>query len=627
MRITNTAAPIALLAGGALLLSACSGGTEEVTETESAGASDVCTTSARDDSVVAAQEGAPVTPEVFPEGGGTGKEALEISSTADDEIFYSVGQDEWSGYNGAIPENYDVYTSVVNARTASGFIYYGTDGEVHVDPEFGSVEKIADDPLTVRYTINDAAVWSDGTPLDYDDMVLDWAITTYTGGNLNYADHPECHLFNSVSGSYGEYAPNGPEGEIGGKEFVVTFKEPYADWKLLVGGLGQWYPAHVVAEQIGLSADELTQAILDEDFEVIAEAADFFNTGWANPAPGELPDESLIPVAGPYKFGTWVAGQSITLEANENYWGTPAATQRLTFRFAEPSTHVQALANGDLDVIEPQPTVDTLTQLEGVANASILTGDTLTWEHLDLNHRDGPFAESMELREAFAMCVPRQQIVDNLVKPINPEAVVMNAREVFPFQENYDEVVSESYDGRYDEVDLDGARAKIAESGVATPIDVRIGYVAGNTRRADEVALIKSSCDQAGFNITDVSSATYMDEGGERSLGDYEVSLFAWAGSGQVASGANIYVTDNPQNWNWYSNEDVDAAWKTLESSVDPEVHLEQTKIIEKGLWDDLHGIPLFAHPGLVGADSSIQNVRKTATQNQVVWNAEQWVR
>lgn len=620
------AAPIALLASGAMLLGACSGGTEKVQETTDAAAVD-CTTTARDAAIVAAPAGAPVTPEVFPGAEGTGKADLGEVTTKDDEIFYSVGADEWAGYNGAIPENYDVYTSVVNSRTSSMFAYFGTDGEIHGNPEFGTVEKLADEPLTVKYTINDAAVYSDGNSIDYDDMVLDWAIQTYTSGNGHYADNAECQMFNSVSGSYGEFVPNGPEGELGSKEFVVTFKNPYADWKLLVGGLGQWYPAHIVADQIGLTEDELTQAIIDEDFPTIKKAADFWNTGWANPSPGTLPAAELIPVSGPYKFGTWVAGQSITLEANENYWGTPAATKKLTYRFAEPSTHVQALANGDLNVIEPQPTIDTLTQLQGVANASILTGDSLTWEHLDINQKSGPFAGDLALREAFAMCVPRQQIVDNLVKPINPDAVVMNAREVFPFQENYAAVVAAAYDGRYDEVNLDGARAKIAESGVATPIDVRIGYSAGNTRRADEVALIQSSCNQVGFNVIDISSATFFDDGGERSKGDFEVALFAWAGSGQVASGANIYKTDAPQNWNWYSNADVDAAWKTLEASVDPAVHLAQVKIIEENLWNDLHGIPVFAHPGLVGYDSTIQNVRKTATQDQTVWNAEQWVR
>ena len=56
-------------------------------------------------------------------------------------------------------------------------------------------------------------------------------------------------------------------------------------------------------------------------------------------------------------------------------------------------------------------------------------------------------------------------------------------------------------------------------------------------------------------------------------------------------------------------------------------MHLEQTKVIEKQLWDTLFGIPLFAHPGVGAYSSSLSNVRDTAAQTGIVWNSEQWAR
>ena len=114
---------------------------------------------------------------------------------------------------------------------------------------------------------------------------------------------------------------------------------------------------------------------------------------------------------------------------------------------------------------------------------------------------------------------------------------------------------------------------------------------------------------------------------GPLETGDWEVALFAWAGSGQIASGQPIYSTDGGQNYGGYSNETVDEAWNTLAASNDPAVHLEQIKIIEKELWDTLYGIPVFAHPGVVGYDATLENVRHNSTQTGVSWNAEQWVR
>ncbi|MCK0114359.1 ABC transporter family substrate-binding protein, partial [Ornithinimicrobium sp. F0845] len=88
----------------------------------------------------------------------------------------------------------------------------------------------------------------------------------------------------------------------------------------------------------------------------------------------------------------------------------------------------------------------------------------MTFEHVDFNFAEGsPWAEDaggLAAREAFAYCLPRQQIVDNLITPIDENAVVMNSREVFPFQDNYEEHVAKIYDGRYDEVDLEMAQQK-----------------------------------------------------------------------------------------------------------------------------------------------------------------------
>jgi peptide/nickel transport system substrate-binding protein len=549
-------------------------------------------------------------------------------TTADDEVSYSVGEDEFLGYNGLTPETYWTYNSAVTERMFGGFWYFGTDGTVCRDETFGTYEAVSEDPLQVEYTIADDAVWSDGTPITYADFLLDWATQAVTQAGAVTEDASEKPLFNHFSGlSLGDYVPEGPQADApDAKTFTYDYERVYADWEIQIGTP---LPAHVVAQQVGVSVEELVQAIHDLDMSVLEPAAEFWNNGWLS-NPGELPDLALVPSSGPYTFkeNGWVAGQSITLTANESFWGPPPATRDLTIRFAAADTHVQALQNGDLDVIEPQPTVDTIAQLEQLGSAvTILTGQTLTWEHLDFNFREGSvFAESLAAREAFAHCVPRQKIVDDLIKPIDENAVVMNAREVFPFQtEKYDEVVAASYDGRYDEVDLDMAKQKFSEAGLEDGVEIRIGYSAPNPRRADEVAAIMASCDQVGFNIVDAGDPAFFDKALPN--GDYEIALFAWAGSGQIASRQNIYATGQPQNDGQYSNETVDEAWDTLASTTDETVHLEQTKIIEKELWDTLFGIPLFAHPGVTAYASDLQNVRDTAAQSGTIWNSEQWVR
>lgn len=602
MKIRRLSAAVAAAATGALLFSACTSpaGSDDQAEGESTA------TSASAD--------------------GPCKADLGDVETADGEIKVSV-EDEFLGYNSLTPETYSTYNSAVTERLMSTFYYFGTDGTVCADEEYGTYEAISEDPLQVEYTLNDEAAWSDGTPVTYADYVLDWAARAITEDGAVTDDGSETPLFNHIDGlSLGDYVPEGPQADSpDAKTFTYDYERVYADWRI---HSYPPFPAHVVADQVGVSTEELVTAIQDLDMDVLEDAAEFWNEGWLS-QPGQVPDPAIAPVTGPYDFKAdgWEAGQYITLEANSEYWGTPAATKELTFRFVAADAQIQALANGDLDVIQPNgPTVDTTTQLEQLGDSvSVDTNQGLTWEHLDFNFNSGIFADNLEAREAFAYCVPRQKIVDDLIKPIAPEATIMNAREIFPFQDDYEDAVAGSYDGRYDTADLDAAKEKFEAAGLEEGEEIRIGYAAPNPRRAAQVEAIKSSCDQVGFEIVDSAAPDFFDKALPN--GDYEVAMFAWAGSGQIASGENIYSTPGTQNYGGYSDETVDEAWKTLASSTDEAVHAEQTVIIEKQLWDTLFGIPLFAHPGVIASSSSLENVRNTAAQSGVMWNAEQWTR
>ncbi|MCM3552414.1 ABC transporter family substrate-binding protein [Micrococcus luteus] len=615
MKYTKLSAAAALAAGSALILSACApGGGNAGESSNGSGASQGGDSGAGN--VIEGDKGQKLTAEA------SGPEMADLGDvkTQDGSIAYSVGADDFLSYNGLQSNTYTTYNSAVVDRMFSSFWYFGTDGSIIPNEDFGTYEKTSDDPLTVKYTISDDAKWSDGTPVTAGDFIVHWAANNDTVK----AEGSETPLFDSISFEQGKYIPEAPEGEADGKEFTVTYPEPYADWEILISTA---LPAHIVAEEAGMSFEELVTAAKEKDVEALTPAAEFWNDGW-DFSPGELPDASLVPSMGPYKFkdGGWQAGQSITLEANPEYWGTPAATKELVLRFADPKTHVQALQNGDLDVIEPQATVDTLQQLEGLGDdVNVQTGDQLTWEHVDYNRGEGSvFADSPELREAFALCLPRQQIVDNLIKPIYADAQVMNLREVFPFQDKYQEVVDEAYPKEMDEPNIEKAKELVEKSGVSKPT-VRLGYQAGNQRRTETVALIKSSCDQAGFDVQDANSPVFFKE--VMPAGDYDAALYAWAGSGQKASGANIYQSDGAQNQQSYNNPEVDAAWDKLATSLDENEQLEQVKTIEKLLWEDFQAIPLYAHPGLVGHKADVANVRDTAAQSGALWNVEQWVR
>ncbi|MGH8774351.1 MAG: hypothetical protein ACRDWI_03995 [Jiangellaceae bacterium] len=158
--------------------------------------------------------------------------------------------------------------------------------------------------------------------------------------------------------------------------------------------------------------------------------------------------------------------------------------------------------------------------------------------------------------------MPRQLIVDNLIKPLNPEAVVMDIRNTMPFMPDYEVQLDGVGAEPYQDVDIEGARAILEETG-NIDLQVRIGYQAPNPRRTQTVELIRDSCGQAGFEIVDAGSETFF--GTELPQNQYDVSLFGWAGSALVSGwGANyttVWACDaeaKGNNYGCYSNPQVD---------------------------------------------------------------------
>lgn len=604
MKRRRTYSLVAASAAVALVLSACTtGGDEEETPT----GDDKNTSTEGGDDGDGSTDGAP---------SGT--------------VSFTTGGDEYAGYNNLLSSTYSTGNSVVNDRMMTGFGYFDASGEWVNGTDLGSYEMVSEDPLTVEYTINEEAVYQGGTTITCEDYYMDWVTQNpqWILDGQEEANGEAGPLFDHVSGSdtYAIPVADGPDCEAGDRSFTIEYSEPNPDWELVVSSA---LPSHVMAEKLGMSKEELFEALKNEDFEVAQKLAEEWNN-WYSPNPGELPPIEETPSFGPFTYleGGWEAGQYITLVPNPDWWGEAPGVEELVFRMIAPEGQLQALDNQDVNVIEPQGTQDALDTLEGMSGITILTGPTMIWEHVDYNWAEGSvFSDAnggFELREAFAYCVPREEIVEKLVRPLDEDTEVLNLREYFPSDPNYDAVLEQAYDGRYDEVDIEKAKELVEASGVENPT-VRLGYSAPNQRRADTVALIQSSCAEAGITVEDIGSADFFAPGGALDTGNYDAALFAWSGSGQVVSGANIYTTTGQQNYHAWSNETVDEQWKRVQTSLDEEVWLEAKAEIETVLWDELFGLPLYVHPGIVAHTEGLQNVERNLTQSGVVWNAEEW--
>src|SRR5690606_17198897 len=181
-----------------------------------------------------------------------------------------------------------------------------------------------------------------------------------------------------------------------------------------------------------------------------------------------------------------------------------AAVERITIRYNEdPMQQVIALQNGEIDVMAPQATPDLVEALNGLGDDfTVITGVDGTYEHVDLQVTNGGAFDpatyggdadtALAVRQAFLKLIPREEILEKLIRPLQPDAEARQSYNAVPGSPMYDPIVS--VNGMAEafpmELDIAGAEALLAEAGVETPIDVRLLFGEGNARREQEYAIM-----------------------------------------------------------------------------------------------------------------------------------------
>lgn len=539
----------------------------------------------------------------------SGSESAPTDTASTQDITFTWGyEQEFGAYNGNTADGNSSANAVVLNQVLRGFWYFAPDGTIAPDTEFGTYEKTSDSPLTVKYTFNEDATWSDGEAIDCDDAVLAWLANSGVTGEGGF----------STASSAGYEDQQKPQCADGDKEFTVVYDTPFADWSALYGS--GMLPAHIVEQQSGV-ADLIAAADAPTDA-ALKPAIEFYNTGW-NLNPGEVKTD-IMPSSGPYAITAWQAQQSLTLTANPEWWGTAPKAKTVVLRYIPGDAQAQALQNGEINAMDPQPQVELVNQLKAAGDAvRYETADQYTFEHFDFNFK-GEFADR-NLREAFTKCMPRQQIVDNLVKPTNENAEILESRFAFPFEERYSEFKGQAGD-EYQATDIPGAKALVEAAG-KTGMEVRVGWRKDpenlNKRRADTVALLQASCNQAGFKVVDAGTNDFFEAALPQ--GNFDVAMFAWAGSPLVTGSNGIYTTTGESNFGKYTNPEVDKIFTDLAQETDPDAQNQLLLQADQKLWEDLVTVPLFAFPGLVATSPDAEGVEYNATQADLSWNAYNW--
>lgn len=177
---------------------------------------------------------------------------------------------------------------------------------------------------------------------------------------------------------------------------------------------------------------------------------------------------------GPYMVESWERGNQLVFSRFEDYWGDPALSETLVFRWGtESAQRVLELQSGTVDAID-NPGPDDFATIEGDANLQLLPRPALNTMYIGFNNNPqvegfdnttNPLANE-QVRQAIAMGIDRNRIVDNFY-PTGSEV----ASHFTPCSIPNGCVGEEWY-----EFDVEAARALLEEAGYADGFETVLNY-------------------------------------------------------------------------------------------------------------------------------------------------------
>jgi peptide/nickel transport system substrate-binding protein len=168
---------------------------------------------------------------------------------------------------------------------------------------------------------------------------------------------------------------------------------------------------------------------------------------------------------GPYKVVQWDRGNQLVLERNDAYWGDPAITNTLVFKWSsEAAQRLVELQAGTADGID-NPGRDDFQVIEDAADLQLEPREGTNIFYLGLNRDKEPFADE-KVRQAIGMALDRDRIIDNFYPAGSIVADQFMPSTIFGY----------TPEPTWYEQDVEAAKALLAEAGFPDGFEVTLNY-------------------------------------------------------------------------------------------------------------------------------------------------------
>lgn len=606
MRRSKAVSAIALFAGAALVLGACSGGGGG----EQAGSLDQQQN--QDPGQISSQD------EIF-------KRPANLKDAGPVTVAVEESHTDYNNLIGATNSQANLRVQSLQIPSPYIGVYEGGEIKSKIDGDLmESVKTTSTDPKqVVEYKFQKAAKWEDGAPIGCKDMYLRW---------LAGSTEKNAGSFDSSYTGYTDIEKIECSPDF--KTATVTFKKPFADFRGLWSFTGNdgMMPAHILEKATGIQ--DITK-VQPSDTAQLQKAAKFYTTEWL----GNNPKYAIS--GGPYRIKSTDLRNTTVLERNPNYWGPKPGPSTITLRTNQNAqSAAQQLQNKELQVIDVQADAPTALQLREFPDVHTFAQGGQTYEHIDFQMSKPLFKDNPELRKAVAACVDRESILNNLIRDIDPKAKALGNVMFMPnedgYEDHYQGVGKSGKAGTAEAKKLmeDGGW-KLGGDGVYAKNGQKAQFSLGFKtvdRRNRTAQLVATSCKKAGIKITPAQSDAFNDDNLVNKR--FDAALFAWVAGLSKASSTENYVTGGPANYNNYSNPKVDEQFNKANSNLNFQERIKQLNEADKLMKEDMHSIPLFQLTdytawdrgiGAADANGKVGPLSYVNFQGGATWNAFSW--
>ena len=316
--------------------------------------------------------------------------------------------------------------------------------------------------------------------------------------------------------------------------------------------------------------------------------------------PADYDQQDTAPVGtGPFKFVSRAAQDNIVLERFDEYWGTPAYLDKVTFKIMENADSlVMSLQSGAIDLCS-HLTSTQVAQLGG--DFYVAEGTMNLVQALYLNNAEKPF-DDVRVRQALCYAVDKQGIIDlafdGYGSPIGSS--------MYPaFGKYFDDSLTNYYTK-----DVEKAKSLLAEAGYPDGFDMTITVPSNYKPHMDTAEVLVQQLAQIGVNAA-IEPIEWESWVSDVYVGRQFQSTVVGVDASNMTARALLerFTSDYAKNFINYNNADYDALFQQALTTYDDAGQTAIYKAMEKNLTENAANVYIQDLADLVAVRQGLEGV------------------